>query len=90
MPVGSTHSILLYSVQPSIYKFSPFFLFPFGSALLNYAPAIAEAYYRNLPIIIISADRPSEWIDQDDSQTLRQYEALSNYVKKSYNIVILH
>lgn len=57
-----------------------------GSALLNYAPAIAEAYYRNLPIIIISADRPSEWIDQDDSQTLRQYEALSNYVKKSYNI----
>lgn len=57
-----------------------------GSALLNYAPAIAEAYYRNLPIIIISADRPTEWIDQDDSQTLRQYEALSNYVKKSYNI----
>lgn len=57
-----------------------------GSALLNYAPAIAEAYYRNLPIIVISADRPIEWIDQDDSQTIRQYEALSNYVKKSYNI----
>ena len=57
-----------------------------GTALLNYAPAIAEAYYRRLPLIIISADRPEEWIDQDDSQTLRQYEALSNYVKKSYNI----
>lgn len=57
-----------------------------GSALLNYAPAIAEAYYRNMPIIVISADRPIEWIDQDDSQTIRQYEALSNYVKKSYNI----
>lgn len=57
-----------------------------GSALLNYAPAIAEAYYRQLPLIIISADRPIEWIDQDDSQTIRQFEALSNYVKNSYNI----
>lgn len=57
-----------------------------GSALLNYAPAISEAYYRNLPLVIISADRPIEWIDQDDSQTIRQFEALSNYVKKSYNI----
>lgn len=57
-----------------------------GSALLNYAPAIAEAYYRQIPLIIISADRPIEWIDQDDSQTIRQYEALSNYVKNSYNI----
>lgn len=57
-----------------------------GTALLNYAPAVAEAYYRCLPLIVISADRPAEWIDQDDSQTLRQYEALNNYVKKSYNL----
>lgn len=57
-----------------------------GTALLNYAPAVAEAYYRHLPLIVISADRPVEWIDQDDSQTLRQYEALANYVKRSYNI----
>ncbi len=57
-----------------------------GTAVLNYAPAIAEAYYRKLPLIVISADRPMEWIDQDDSQTLRQYEALSHYVKGNYNI----
>lgn len=57
-----------------------------GTAVLNYAPSVAEAYYRKLPIIVISADRPIEWIDQDDSQTLRQFEALSHYVKKSYNI----
>ena len=57
-----------------------------GTALLNYSPAIAEAYYRNLPLIVISADRPYEWIDQDDSQTLNQFEALSKFVKKSYNI----
>ena len=48
-----------------------------GTALLNYAPAVAEAYYQKIPLIIISADRPKEWIDQDDSQTIRQFEALS-------------
>lgn len=57
-----------------------------GTALLNYAPAIAEAYYQGVPLIIVSADRPSEWIDQDDSQTLRQFEALRNYVKASFDI----
>ncbi len=57
-----------------------------GTAVLNYAPAVAEAYYRNIPLVVVSADRPMEWIDQDDSQTLRQYEALSHYVKRSYNI----
>lgn len=57
-----------------------------GTALLNYAPAVAEAFYRKVPLIVISADRPKEWIDQDDSQTLRQYEALSNFVKASYDL----
>lgn len=57
-----------------------------GSALLNYAPAVAEAYYRHIPLIIVSADRPAEWIDQDDSQTIRQAGALANIVKRSYDI----
>lgn len=57
-----------------------------GTALLNYAPAVAEAYYQGIPLVVISADRPIQWIDQDDSQTLRQDEALANYVKKSYSI----
>ncbi len=57
-----------------------------GTALLNYAPAVAEAYYQHLPLVVISADRPMEWIDQDDSQTLRQPGALSHIVKQSYNL----
>lgn len=57
-----------------------------GTALLNYAPAVAEAFYRKVPLIVISADRPMEWIDQDDSQTLRQPGALSAFVKGSYDI----
>lgn len=55
-----------------------------GTAVLNYAPAVAEAYYKQLPLIVISADRPAEWIDQDDSQTLRQPGVLDNFVKKTY------
>ena len=57
-----------------------------GTALLNYAPAVAEAYYQKLPLIVVSADRPKEWIDQDDSQTIRQFEALSQFVKRSYDL----
>lgn len=59
-----------------------------GTALLNYAPAVAEAYYRRLPLIVVSADRPMEWIGQDDSQTIVQPGALTNYVKRSYDIPV--
>lgn len=58
-----------------------------GSAVLNYAPALSEAYYRRIPLIAISADRPAEWIDQDDSQTIRQVGVLNNIVKGSFDIV---
>lgn len=57
-----------------------------GTALLNYAPAIAEAYYQRIPLVIVSADRPVEWIDQDDSQTIRQYDIFRNIVKASYQL----
>lgn len=57
-----------------------------GTSLLNYAPAVAEAYYRHVPLVVISADRPDEWIDQDDSQTIRQQGALANFVKHSCHI----
>ena len=57
-----------------------------GSALLNYAPAVAEAYYRHIPLVVISADRPAAWIGQDDSQTIRQPGALSNMVLAECNL----
>lgn len=57
-----------------------------GTALLNYLPAVAEAYYRRIPLIVVSADRPEAWIDQDDSQTLHQPGTLEPYVKASCDI----
>ena len=43
-----------------------------GSAFLNTLPAMAEAHYRQVPIILISADRPQEWIERNDGQTMVQ------------------
>lgn len=59
-----------------------------GTALLNYAPAVAEAFHRHVPLIVVSADRPSRWIDQNDSQTMRQLDALQNIVKRSFDIPV--
>lgn len=57
-----------------------------GSALLNYTPAIAEAYYQKVPLLVVSADRPEEWIDQDDCQTIKQNGVLEKIVKKTFDI----
>lgn len=57
-----------------------------GSAMLNYAPALAEAFYREVPLIVITADRPAEWIDQDDCQTIHQPFAYGKLVKMSVDI----
>lgn len=57
-----------------------------GTAALNYAPAVAEAYYQQIPLIVISADRPLEWIDQNDSQTIKQFGIFNNIIKNSYDI----
>lgn len=57
-----------------------------GTALLNFAPAVAEAYYRHVPLIVISADRPQEWIGQDDSQTIRQPDALREFTLRRFHL----
>ena len=59
-----------------------------GSAAYNYAPAVAEAYFRHVPLVIFTADRPPEWIDQLDGQTIRQADLYGRHVKKSYTIPV--
>lgn len=51
-----------------------------GTALLNLAPSVAEAFYQHIPLVVVSADRPSAWIDQLDGQTLPQSDALGRFV----------
>jgi len=55
-----------------------------GSAALNYYPAVAEAFFQQVPLLILTADRPAEWVDQWDGQTIFQDEVYGKHVKKSY------
>ena len=55
-----------------------------GTAALNYGPAIAEAYYQQVPMLILTADRPVEWIDMGIGQSMRQQAVFANYIKKSF------
>lgn len=50
-----------------------------GSALLNYYPAFAEAFYSQIPLIVLSADRPQDKIDIGDGQTIRQENVFVNH-----------
>jgi 2-succinyl-5-enolpyruvyl-6-hydroxy-3-cyclohexene-1-carboxylate synthase len=55
-----------------------------GSAALNYYPAIAEAFFQQIPLLVLTADRPHEWVDQWDGQTIFQEEVYGKHVKKSF------
>jgi 2-succinyl-5-enolpyruvyl-6-hydroxy-3-cyclohexene-1-carboxylate synthase len=50
-----------------------------GSALLNYYPAFAEAFYSQIPLVVLSADRPQSKIDIGDGQTIRQENVFANH-----------
>ncbi|HYG00997.1 MAG TPA: 2-succinyl-5-enolpyruvyl-6-hydroxy-3-cyclohexene-1-carboxylic-acid synthase [Chryseosolibacter sp.] len=57
-----------------------------GSAAYNFAPAVSEAYFSETPLIIFTADRPSEWIGQHDGQTIFQPDIFGKHVKKSFQL----
>lgn len=57
-----------------------------GTAVLNYAPALAEAYYQHVPLVAITADRPENLIDQQDNQTIRQVNVYNNFIKESIHL----
>ena len=61
-----------------------------GTALLNVLPAVAEAYYQHRRVVVVSADRPPQWIDQLDGQTLPQPDALGRFVRKAVTLIEPH
>ena len=58
-----------------------------GSAMLNYSPALAEAYYQRIPLIAVTADRPAEWIEQGEGQSIRQTNLLDGILIQSVNLL---
>lgn len=57
-----------------------------GSALLNYYPAVAEAFYSNIPLVVISSDRPGYKIDIGDGQTIRQDHVFDRHILYSAHL----
>ncbi|MGY5354542.1 2-succinyl-5-enolpyruvyl-6-hydroxy-3-cyclohexene-1-carboxylic-acid synthase [Wenyingzhuangia sp. IMCC45467] len=60
-----------------------------GSALLNYYPAVAEAFYGDVPLVVISADRPKHMIDVGDGQTIRQEGVFKNHILFEANLTAI-
>lgn len=61
-----------------------------GTALLNYGPGIAEAFYQELPLLVLSADRSPAWIGQMDGQTLPQVNLFASITHKSVHLPEVH
>ncbi|PWL24115.1 MAG: 2-succinyl-5-enolpyruvyl-6-hydroxy-3-cyclohexene-1-carboxylic-acid synthase [Fluviicola sp. XM-24bin1] len=57
-----------------------------GSAMLNYYPAVAEAYYQCVPLVVLSADRPEEWVNHGDGQTIFQRGVYNNHIHSELDI----
>lgn len=57
-----------------------------GSAVLNYGPAISEAYYQRIPLLVVTADRPEEWVDQGEGQAIRQRDVLALHMRNSLHL----
>ena len=55
-----------------------------GSAVYNFAPAVSEAFFQQIPLLVLSADRPKEWLHQYDGQTIYQSEIFGKHVKRSF------
>lgn len=55
-----------------------------GTAVLNLAPAVAEAFYQQVPLVILTADRPPEIISQFDNQAIDQMAPFYNHSRGFY------
>ena len=57
-----------------------------GSALLNYYPAVSEAFYSDIPLVVLSADRPKHLVGIGDGQTINQKNVYENHILYSANL----
>ena len=58
-----------------------------GTAGQNFAPAVTEAFYQHVPLIVLTADRPPKWIDQWDGQTIHQKHLFIDHIKEQMTFI---
>ncbi|MCF0203383.1 MAG: 2-succinyl-5-enolpyruvyl-6-hydroxy-3-cyclohexene-1-carboxylic-acid synthase [Bacteroidaceae bacterium] len=86
-PVTDERSAGFYALGMSLASMQPVAVcVTSGTALMNLAPVVVEAYYRHCPLLVISADRPIERIGQLDAQTMPQQNALGCFVGMSVSL----
>ncbi len=56
-----------------------------GTAALNFGPAVAEAFYQGVPLLVLTADRPPEWIGQEDNQAIQQRHLYGPHAKAAFD-----
>jgi 2-succinyl-5-enolpyruvyl-6-hydroxy-3-cyclohexene-1-carboxylate synthase len=59
-----------------------------GTAAMNYGPAVIEAFYQQIPLLVFTADRPPEWIDQQDGQTIHQPHLYGSHCRASFEFPV--
>jgi 2-succinyl-5-enolpyruvyl-6-hydroxy-3-cyclohexene-1-carboxylate synthase len=59
-----------------------------GTAALNFGPAVVEAFYQGIPLLVLTADRPPEWIDQQDNQAIHQDDLFAPHVRGSFRLPV--
>ena len=57
-----------------------------GTAVLNFAPAVSEAFFQGVPLLVITADRPPAWIGQQDNQAIWQNNIYGKNAKAFYSL----
>lgn len=61
-----------------------------GTAAMNFGPAVAEAFYQRIPLLLITADRPSHMIDNGHGQSIRQVGLFREHVRAEANLQVDH
>ncbi|MFN3446498.1 MAG: 2-succinyl-5-enolpyruvyl-6-hydroxy-3-cyclohexene-1-carboxylic-acid synthase, partial [Bacteroidia bacterium] len=57
-----------------------------GTAAANYYPAVAEAFYQKIPLLVLTADRPEELLDQQDGQMINQKNLYGHHARAFYQL----
>ena len=57
-----------------------------GTAVLNLAPAVCEAFYQNVPLLVLTADRPEGAANNGENQAIMQENIFGNHTLSRYTI----
>ncbi|MEQ6389792.1 2-succinyl-5-enolpyruvyl-6-hydroxy-3-cyclohexene-1-carboxylic-acid synthase [Bacillaceae bacterium S4-13-58] len=59
-----------------------------GTAVANYMPAVVEAFYSHVPLLVITADRPHELREVGAPQTIHQPDLFGAFVKWFHDLAL--